>query len=93
MDNKPHQRNLKINRTEHHVEKYYEGIEDTNTMRDMKELLLLSKATNLYKQNCSITSPAQSTLSNTELDYSDLQPSNEQPKMMKTKQPSYMLEM
>ena len=58
---------------EHHVEDYLEDNEVLATMQDMTDCCKLGKTINQYKQLCSSISPASSTPSLNEHDYSDIE--------------------
>ena len=58
---------------EHHVEDYLEDNEVLATMQDMTDCFKLGKTINHYKQLCSSMSPASSTSSLNEDDYSDIE--------------------
>ena len=58
---------------EHHVEDYLEYNEVPATMQDMTHSFKLEKTINQYKQLCSSISPASSTSSLNEHDYSDIE--------------------
>ena len=63
---------------EHHVEDYYEINEVLATMQDMTDCFKLGKTINQYKQLCSSISPASSTSSFNERDYSDIEQYDEE---------------
>ena len=63
---------------EHHVEDYLEDSEVLATMQDMTDCLKLGKTINQYKQLCSNISPASSTSSLYERDYSDIEQYDEE---------------
>ena len=63
---------LKNDGNEHHVEDYLEDNEVLATMQYMTDCFKLGKTINQYKQLCSSISPASSTSSLHERDYSDI---------------------
>ena len=63
---------------EHHVEDYLEDNEVLATMQDMIDCFKLGKTIIQYKQLCSSISPASSTPSLNEHDYSDIEQYDEQ---------------
>ena len=63
---------------EHHVEDYLEDNEVLATMQDMTDCFKLGKTINQYKQLCSSISPASSTSSLNEHDYSDIEQYDEE---------------
>ena len=64
---------LKNDGNEHHVEDYLEDNEVLATMQDMTDCFKLGKTIYQYKQLCSSISPASSTSSLNEHDYSDIE--------------------
>ena len=69
---------LKNDGNEHHVEDYLEDNEVLATMQDMTDCFKLGKTINQYKQLCSSISPASSTSSLNEHDYSDIEQYDEE---------------
>ena len=69
---------LKNDGNEHHVEEYLEDNEVLATMQDMTDCFKLGKTINQYKQLCSSISPASSTSSLNEHDYSDIEQYDEE---------------
>ena len=69
---------LKNDGNEHHVEDYLEDNEVLATMQDMTDCFRLGKTINQYKQLCSSISPASSTSSLNERDYSDIEQYDEE---------------
>ena len=69
---------LKIDGNEHHVEDYLEDNEVLATMQDITDCFKLGKTINQFKQLCSSISPASSTSSLNEQDYSDIEQYDEE---------------
>ena len=69
---------LKSDIQEHYVEDYPEDNEVLATMQDMTDCVKLGKTINQYKQLCSRLSPASSTSSLNERDYSDVEQYDEE---------------
>ena len=69
---------LKNDGNEHHVEDYLEDKEFLATMQDMIDCFKLGKTINQCKQLCSSISPASSTYSRNEHDYSDIEQYDEE---------------
>ena len=69
---------LKNDGNEHHVEDYLEDNEVLATMQEMTDCFRLGKTINQYKQLCSSISPASSTSSLNEHDYSDIEQYDEE---------------
>ena len=69
---------LKNDGNEHHVEDYLEDNEVLATMQDLTDCFKLGKTINQYKQVCSSISPASSTSSLNEHNYSDIEQYDEE---------------
>ena len=71
-------RRLKNDGNEHHVEDYLEDNEVLATLQALTDCFKLGKTINQYKQLCSSISPASSTSSLHERDYSDIEQYDEE---------------
>ena len=83
---------LKNDGSEHHLEEYFEDNEVLVTMQDVTDCFKFGKTINQYKQLCSNISPASSTSSLKERDYSDIEQYDEELTDDETEKPELNLE-
>ena len=76
----------------HHVEDYLEDNEVLATKQDMTDCFKLGKTINQYKQLCSSISPASSSSSLNERDYSDFEQYDEESTVDETEKAEFNLE-